>query len=91
MGKFAKTIYDINNLSVIRWSPCAFDTKPVEKDKIRSILEAASGFQSAKKSSNGTVAASGWNPSWMREALFVSHFHLIECYSVSVLLLALRL
>jgi len=40
-GKFAKTIYDINNLSKIRWSPCAFDTKPVEKDKIRSILEAA--------------------------------------------------
>jgi nitroreductase len=39
--KFARTIYDINNLSKIRWSPRAFDEKPVEKDKIRSILEAA--------------------------------------------------
>jgi nitroreductase len=39
--KFAKTIYPINDLSKIRWSPRAFSGKPVEKEKIRSILEAA--------------------------------------------------
>jgi len=45
--KFAKTIYPVNNLSKIRWSPRAFDEKPVEKDKIRSILEAARWSPSA--------------------------------------------
>jgi nitroreductase len=45
--KFAKTIYPVNDLSKIRWSPRAFDEKPVEKDKIRSILEAARWSPSA--------------------------------------------
>jgi nitroreductase len=45
--KFAKTIYAINHLSKIRWSPRAFDERPVEKDKIRSILEAARWSPSA--------------------------------------------
>ena len=45
--KFAKTTYPINDLSRIRWSPRAFDTKPVEQDKIRSILEAARWSPSA--------------------------------------------
>ena len=45
--KFAKTIYAINNLSKIRWSPRAFNNKPVEKEKIRSILEAARWSPSA--------------------------------------------
>ena len=39
--KFAKTIYPVNDLSKIRWSPRAFAGKPVEEKKIRSILEAA--------------------------------------------------
>jgi nitroreductase len=39
--KFAKNIYPLNNLSKIRWSPRAFDVRPVEKEKIRSIMEAA--------------------------------------------------
>jgi nitroreductase len=39
--KFAKTIYPVNDLSKIRWSPRAFAEKPVENEKIRSILEAA--------------------------------------------------
>jgi nitroreductase len=45
--KFAKNIYPVNNLSKIRWSPRAFDEKPVEKEKIRSILEAARWSPSA--------------------------------------------
>ena len=45
--KLARTIYPINDLSRIRWSPRAFDEKPVEKDKIRSILEAARWSPSA--------------------------------------------
>ena len=39
--KLARTIYPINDLSRIRWSPRAFDEKPVEMEKLRSILEAA--------------------------------------------------
>jgi nitroreductase len=45
--KFAKTIYHVNDLSKIRWSPRAFAGKPVEKEKIRSILEAARWSPSA--------------------------------------------
>jgi nitroreductase len=45
--KFAKTIYPVNDLSKIRWSPRAFSEKPVEKEKIRSILEAARWSPSA--------------------------------------------
>ena len=45
--KFAKTVYPVNDLSKIRWSPRAFDDKPVEKGKIRSILEAARWSPSA--------------------------------------------
>jgi len=45
--KFAKTLYPVNDLSRIRWSPRAFSEKPVEKDKIRSILEAARWSPSA--------------------------------------------
>jgi len=45
--KFAKTIYPVNDLSKIRWSPRAFAEKPVEKEKIRSILEAARWSPSA--------------------------------------------
>ena len=45
--KFAKNIYPVNDLSKTRWSPRAFDEKPVEKDKIRSILEAARWSPSA--------------------------------------------
>jgi hypothetical protein len=45
--KFAKTIYPVNNLSKIRWSPRAFAEKPVEKAKMRSILEAARWSPSA--------------------------------------------
>jgi nitroreductase len=39
--KSANTIYPVNDLSKTRWSPRAFAGKPVEKEKIRSILEAA--------------------------------------------------
>ena len=39
--KSAKTIYAINELSFKRWSPRAFDPRSVEKEKLRSILEAA--------------------------------------------------
>ena len=46
-GKSAKTIYSINELSFKRWSPRAFDPGPVEKEKIRSILEAARWSPSA--------------------------------------------
>jgi len=45
--KFARTTYVINNLSLIRWSPSAYDPKAVEKDKIRSIMEAARWSPSA--------------------------------------------
>jgi nitroreductase len=45
--KFAKNIYPVNNLSKIRWSPRAFDERPVEKEKMRSILEAARWSPSA--------------------------------------------
>ena len=45
--KVTKTIYPVNDLSKIRWSPRAFDEKPVEKEKIRSILEAARWSPSA--------------------------------------------
>ena len=45
--KNAITLYPVNDLSTIRWSPRAFDGKPVEKDKIRSILEAARWSPSA--------------------------------------------
>jgi nitroreductase len=41
MKKPAITKYKINPLLEERWSPRAFDSKPVEKEKIQSILEAA--------------------------------------------------
>ena len=39
--KTAKTDYPINELISRRWSARAFSTKPVEKSKLLSILEAA--------------------------------------------------
>ena len=39
--KAAKTDYPINELISRRWSARAFSTKPVEKSKLLSILEAA--------------------------------------------------
>jgi nitroreductase len=45
--KSAKTIYPVNELSKIRWSPRAFSKKTVEKEKVRSILEAARWSPSA--------------------------------------------
>ena len=39
--KMAKTDYPISELIARRWSARAFSTKPVEKSKLLSILEAA--------------------------------------------------
>lgn len=47
MTKKINSDYPINNLSVNRWSPRAFSTKPVEKEKLQSIFEAARWSASA--------------------------------------------
>jgi hypothetical protein len=39
--KTAKTDYPINELIAKRWSARAFSTRPVERSKLLSILEAA--------------------------------------------------
>jgi len=41
MNKEAKTTYPINDLAKKRWSPRAFLDKPVEKEKLVSLFEAA--------------------------------------------------
>ena len=41
MIKDAQNKYPINELSRTRWSPRAFSTKPVEKEKLQSLMEAA--------------------------------------------------
>jgi len=41
MENVAKTIYPVNDLIRRRWSPRAFENRPVEKEKLRQILEAA--------------------------------------------------
>jgi nitroreductase len=41
MNKYAKTAYPINDLAKKRWSPRAFLDKPIEKEKIISLFEAA--------------------------------------------------
>lgn len=47
MKKIAKLNYPINQLSQNRWSPRAFANKSIEKDKLRSIFEAARWSASA--------------------------------------------
>lgn len=39
--KVAETTYPVHDLIKARWSPRAFDTRPVEPEKLQSILEAA--------------------------------------------------
>jgi nitroreductase len=41
MIKDARNKYPINDLSRSRWSPRAFSTQPVEKEKLQSLMEAA--------------------------------------------------
>ena len=41
LQKPAKTVAPIHDLMVHRWSPRAFDSRPVEPDKLRSLFEAA--------------------------------------------------
>jgi len=41
MIKDARTRYPVNEISRTRWSPRAFADKPVEKEKLQSIFEAA--------------------------------------------------
>ncbi|HEY2931265.1 MAG TPA: nitroreductase family protein [Acidobacteriota bacterium] len=41
MNKLAETQHPIHPLLARRWSPRAFDSRPVERDKILSLLEAA--------------------------------------------------
>ena len=47
MNKEAKTNYDIHPLLAKRWSPRAFSEKPVEKEKLQRIFEAARWSPSA--------------------------------------------
>ncbi len=47
MDKEAKTNYDIHPLLAKRWSPRAFSEKPVEKEKLQRIFEAARWSPSA--------------------------------------------
>jgi nitroreductase len=46
--KIAKTGYPVNELIAMRWSARAFSTKPVERSKLLSILEAARWAPSSK-------------------------------------------
>ncbi len=46
-NKEANTQYPIHELLKKRWSPRAFDEKPIEKDKLKRILEAARWSPSA--------------------------------------------
>jgi nitroreductase len=39
--KTANTRFEINDLSMNRWSPRAFDPRPVEKEKLQRLFEAA--------------------------------------------------
>ena len=48
MTKIAKTGYPVNELIAMRWSARAFSTKPVERSKLLSILEAARWAPSSK-------------------------------------------
>lgn len=41
MNKPANNEYPIHDTLRQRWSPCAFDSRPVEPDKLRSLFEAA--------------------------------------------------
>jgi nitroreductase len=41
MGKPADTLYPIHDLLRQRWSPRAFDDRPIEPEKLRSLCEAA--------------------------------------------------
>jgi nitroreductase len=41
MEKPAQTIYPIHDVLERRWSPRAFDTRPIEAEKLRSLFEAA--------------------------------------------------
>ena len=50
MGKPADTQYPIHDLLRRRWSPRAFDDRPVESEKLRSLFEAA---RWAPSSNNG--------------------------------------
>jgi nitroreductase len=45
--KYARTIFPLNNLLKTRWSPRAFLDKPVDKDKLKSLFEAARWSPSA--------------------------------------------
>jgi nitroreductase len=47
MSKKINTAFPINTLSSNRWSPRAFADKPVEKEKLQSIMEAARWTASA--------------------------------------------
>jgi len=40
-GKVAETVYPVHDLVKTRWSPRAFADRPVESEKLQSILEAA--------------------------------------------------
>ncbi|MGH9974524.1 MAG: nitroreductase family protein, partial [Nitrososphaeraceae archaeon] len=46
--KIAKTGHPVNELIAKRWSARAFSTKPVERSKLLSILEAARWAPSSK-------------------------------------------
>jgi len=46
-SKKAKTMSPINDLAQSRWSPRSFENKPIEKDKMMSIFEAARWTASA--------------------------------------------
>src|SRR5262249_61528580 len=41
MDKTAKTEFPVHDLIRLRWSPRAFADRPVEPEKLRSLLEAA--------------------------------------------------
>jgi nitroreductase len=41
MTKTAKTDYPVHDLIARRWSPCGFDERPVSRDDLRGLLEAA--------------------------------------------------
>lgn len=47
MSKNIPTQFPVNSLSAQRWSPRAFDTKPIEKKKLQSVFEAARWSASA--------------------------------------------
>ncbi len=41
MSKLAKPDFPVHELIARRWSPCGFQQRPVPKDDLRSLFEAA--------------------------------------------------